>query len=103
MMFSKSGRIVLALLVTLGVSLGITSCTSDYSIGYLYVTGTAANNASGASGEITGFKISNNTGALTPVPGSPFGSGGENPKRALIYSKTGRFLYILNTGDATTG
>ncbi|HEY0795525.1 MAG TPA: beta-propeller fold lactonase family protein [Acidisarcina sp.] len=103
MKFSKSGRIVLALLVTSIVSLGITSCTSDYSIGYLYVTGTSANNTSGVSGEITGFKISNNTGALTPVAGSPFGSGGENPKRALVYSKTGRFLYVLNTGDATTG
>ena len=103
MKFSKSSRIVLALLVTLGASLGITSCTSDYTIGYLYVTGTNANNTSGTSGEISGFKISNNTGALTAVAGSPFGSSGENPRRALVYSKTGRFLYVLNGGDATTG
>ena len=103
MKFSKSGRFVLALLVTLGASLAITSCTSDYTIGYLYVTGTNANNTSGASGEITGFKISNNTGKLIEVTGSPFGSSGENPRRALVYSKTGRFLYVLNGGDATTG
>ncbi|HEY0759189.1 MAG TPA: beta-propeller fold lactonase family protein [Acidisarcina sp.] len=103
MKLSKPGRIILALLVTLGVSLGITSCTSDFTIGYLYVTGTTANNTSQTSGEVTGYKISNNTGALTTVPGSPFGSGGENPKRALVYSKTGHFLYVLNQGDLTTG
>ena len=100
MKFSKSGRIVLALLVTLGVGFGITSCSSDYTIGYLYVTGTATDNSS--SGQVTGFKISNNTGVLTQIPGSPFGTSGENPKRALVL-ETGRFLYVLNQGDLTTG
>lgn len=101
MKFSKPGRIVLALLVTLGVSLGITSCSSDYTIGFLYVTGTSVDNS--ASGQVSAFKISNNTGALTPVAGSPFSSSGQNPRRALIYNKSARFFYVLNGGDATTG
>jgi hypothetical protein len=44
-----------------GVVLGVTSCIQDYSVGYLYVTGTVTAETSG-NGIISGFKIDHNTG-----------------------------------------
>jgi 6-phosphogluconolactonase len=90
MKFKKSGQILLALVVSLGLCLSVTSCTVDYTVAYLYVTGAQYN-------QIGAFKIKNNTGNLTTIPGSPFGSGGTDPVRELV-STTGRYLYILNAG-----
>jgi 6-phosphogluconolactonase len=94
MKFKKYGQIFLALVVSLGLCFGLTSCANDFTVAFLYVTGTFQN-------QIGAFKIANNTGNLSAIPGSPFGSGGSNPIRALV-STTGRFLYVLNAGAATT-
>jgi 6-phosphogluconolactonase (cycloisomerase 2 family) len=94
MKFKKSGQILLALVVSLGLSLSITSCTVDYTVAYFYVTGAQYN-------QIGAFKVSNNTGNLTGIPGSPFGSGGTDPIREIV-SSTGRYLYILNAGTLTS-
>lgn len=94
MKFKNSGRIVLALVVSLGLGFGLTSCANDYTVAYLYVTG-------GQYNQIGAFKISNNTGNLVTIAGSPFGSGGSNPVREVL-SSTGRFLYVLNAGTPAT-
>lgn len=94
MKLKKSGQIVLALAVSLGLSFGLTSCVNDYTVGYLYVTGAYQN-------QIGGFKISNNTGYLTPIQNMPMGSGGSDPVR-MVVSTTGRYLYVLNSGQAKT-
>lgn len=94
MKFKKSGQILLALVVSLGLGFGLTSCANDYTVAYLYVTG-------GQYSQIGGFKIGNNAGALTAIPNLPQGSGGKNPVR-MVVSSTGRYLYVLNEGDATT-
>ena len=94
MTFKKSGQVFLALAVSLGLSLGLTSCVNDYTVAYLYVTGAQYN-------QIGAFKISDNTGNLKAIPGSPFGSNGTNPLRALV-SATGRYIYVLNAGTPTT-
>ncbi len=93
MKLKKSGQIFLAMAVSLGLSFGLTSCVNDYTVAYLYVTGSYQN-------QIGAFKISNNTGNLTTIPGSPFGSGGTNPIREVV-STSGRYLYILNAGTAS--
>jgi 6-phosphogluconolactonase len=90
MKLKKSGQILLALVVSLGLGLCLTSCTVDFTVAYLYVTGSQYN-------QIGAFKVSNNTGNLTTIAGSPYGSGGTNPIRELV-SSTGRYLYILNQG-----
>lgn len=94
MKFKKSGQIILALVVSLGLSFGLTSCVNDYTVAYLYVTGSYQN-------QIGAFKISDNTGSLSTIPGSPFGSGGTNPVRAVV-STTGRYIYVLNEGTPST-
>ena len=94
MKFRKFGRIALALAVSLGMGLGVTSCTTDHTVGYLYVTASQYN-------QISAFRIDHNLGNLTPIPNSPFRSGGVNPVKALV-ANAGRFLYVLNAGCGGT-
>jgi 6-phosphogluconolactonase (cycloisomerase 2 family) len=95
MKFRNVGQVLLALVVSVGLSIGVTSCTNSYTVGYMYVTGSQYN-------QISGFNINNQTGKLTPVKKSPFGTGGANPVRILVLSG-GRFVYVLNNGDPSTG
>jgi 6-phosphogluconolactonase len=90
MKFRKFGRICLALAVSLGTGLGVTSCSTDHTVGYFYATGSQYN-------QISGVRIDNNLGQLTPVPNSPFAAGGVNPIKVLT-ANAGKFLYVLNAG-----
>jgi 6-phosphogluconolactonase (cycloisomerase 2 family) len=94
MKFRKFGRICLALAVTLGTGLGVTSCTTNHNVGYFYVTGSQYN-------QVSGFRIDNNLGQLVQVANSPFPSGGVNPIKDLI-ANAGKFLYVLNAGCGGT-
>jgi 6-phosphogluconolactonase len=94
MKFRKFGRISLALAVSLGTGLGVTSCSTDHTVGYFYVTGSQYN-------QISAFKIDNNLGNLTNIPNSPFASGGINPIKELV-ANAGKFLYVLNAGCGGT-
>jgi 6-phosphogluconolactonase len=94
MKFRKFGQICLALAVSLGTGLGVTSCSTDHTVGYFYTTGSQYS-------QISGFRIDNNLGQLTPVPNSPFASGGVNPIKALT-ANAGKFLYVLNAGCGGT-
>src|SRR5271169_5542841 len=87
MKFRNVGQVLLALVV------GVTSCSTSYTVGYLYVPGSQYN-------QISGFNINNQTGKLTPVQKSPFGANGTNPVRILVLSG-GRFVYVLNQGTFT--
>jgi 6-phosphogluconolactonase (cycloisomerase 2 family) len=95
MKFRKFGRISLALAVSLGTGLGVTSCSTDHTVGYMYVTGQQYN-------QISGYRIDNNLGNLTPTQNSPYSSGGANPVREVV-ANAGKFLYVLNAGCGGTG
>ena len=99
MKFKKFGKALLMIAASAGVVFSVTSCVQSYSVGFLYVTGTATATTSG-DGIISGFKIDHNTGNLSPIPGLPVASGGQNPGRAVLLGG-GRFLYVLNRGDCT--
>ncbi len=94
MKFSKFGRIGLALAVSLGMGIGVTSCSTNHAVGYFYVTGSQYN-------QVSAFRIDNNLGQLTVVPNSPFASGGVNPIKAAV-ANAGKFLYVLNAGCGGT-
>jgi 6-phosphogluconolactonase len=95
MKFSKFGRITLALAVSLATGLGVTSCSTDHTVGYFYVTASQYS-------QISGFTIDNNLGNLYPVQNSPFGSGGYDPIKVLV-ATAGKFLYVLNAGCGQSG
>ena len=94
MKFKKFGRVAMALVVSLGLGFGITSCSTDFTAAFLYVTGSQYN-------QIGVFQVKNNTGNLVGVNGSPYGSGGTDPLRALV-SSTGRYIYVLNHGSSSS-
>lgn len=100
MKFRNLGQILMASVVSVGLCLGVTSCSNSFTVGWLYTIGTSTTNQT--SGQITGFGINNNTGQLSIIKNSPFGSGGANPIRAVVYPG-GRFLYVLNAMDGVTG
>jgi 6-phosphogluconolactonase (cycloisomerase 2 family) len=95
MKLRKFGRIGLALVVSLGTGFGVTSCSTNHTVGYFYVTGSQYN-------QISGFRIDNNLGQLHTVQNSPFGSGGYNPIK-MATATAGKFLYVLNAGCGQTG
>jgi hypothetical protein len=103
MKFRNYGQVLLATVVSLGLVFGLSSCTSSYTDGYLYVVGTTSTTApNSANGIISGFKIDHNTGKLTGISGLPIGSGGANPSRAVI-PVGGIYVYVLNTGTTQAG
>jgi 6-phosphogluconolactonase (cycloisomerase 2 family) len=95
MKFRKFGQVGLALVVSLGLGFGVTSCSTDHTVGYFYVTGTQYQ-------QISGFRIDNNLGQLTPTQNSPYSSNGVNPTKVLV-STAGKFVYVLNAGCGGTG
>src|SRR4051794_30505760 len=88
------GRIALAMAASAGCILGTTSCSSNFTVGYFYVTGAQFN-------QVAGFKIGHNDGSLTQAQ-VPIGSGGVAPIQ-MLKSANGRFLYVLNQGCGETG
>jgi hypothetical protein len=94
MKLRKIGQISLAAVVSLVFVFGATSCRQDFTEAFVFTVGTQYN-------QIGSYKQSNETGALSNAPGSPYGSGGTNPIRVFVLSG-GRYLYILNEGAATT-
>jgi 6-phosphogluconolactonase (cycloisomerase 2 family) len=96
MKFTKFGKALLISALSAGVVLSVTSCIQDYSVGYLYVTGTVTAGTS-SNGIVSGFKIDHNTGQLTAINGLPVSSGGANPVRAVLLTGS-RFFYVLNRG-----
>ena len=99
MKFTKFGKALLISALSAGVVFSVTSCIQDYTVGYLYVTGTVTAGTS-SNGVISGFRIDHNTGKLFNINGLPISSGGANPVRAVLLSGS-RFLYVLNRGVST--
>jgi 6-phosphogluconolactonase len=95
MKFSKSGHALLAAAVSLGIGLGITSCGESNTIDYLFVTASKNN-----PGQISVYRVDQQSGALTQIQDSPYSSGGRNPV-AEVTSPNGADLYVANHDDNT--
>jgi 6-phosphogluconolactonase len=95
MKLSKSGRIALASVVSLGLGFGATACGPSNTIDFLYVTASKQN-----PGQINVYKIDSEAGILYQITDSPYGSGGRNPV-ADVASPNGKNLYVINHDDNT--
>src|SRR5580700_9687235 len=94
MKLSKSGRIALASVVSLGLGFGVVACGPPNTIDFVYVTSSKPN------GQINAYKVDSQAGALIQLTGSPFPSGGANPV-ADVSSPNGKNLYVLNHDSNT--
>jgi 6-phosphogluconolactonase len=95
MKLSKSGRIALASVVSLGLGFGATACGPSNTIDFLYVTASKQN-----PGQISVYKVDSEAGILYQITDSPYGSGGRNPV-ADVTSPNGKNLYVINHDDNT--
>ncbi|MFL6426870.1 MAG: lactonase family protein [Acidobacteriaceae bacterium] len=97
MKLKNFGRAALALAASAVTVLGMTSCTLSYTVGYLFVTGSATG-AGINNGQIASYKIKNNDGTLRLT--KTVGSGGPNPTQVMV-NGTGNYLYVLNANFGT--
>lgn len=95
MKLSKSGRITLASVVSLGLGFGVAACGPPNTIDFVYVTSSKQN-----PGLINAYKVDSQGGALLQLTGSPYPSGGANPV-ADVSSPNGKNLYVIHHDDNT--
>jgi 6-phosphogluconolactonase len=87
----KISRFAKVSALSLAMVLGLSSCSLDYVVGYVYVT-------TAKTGVINQYAIDFQSGALSPV-GTPV-QAGNNPVR-LVATPGGQFVYVVNQGDST--
>jgi YVTN family beta-propeller protein len=76
---------------SLAVGLGMTACSRDYTVDYLYVTCATKTN----QGSVYAYQVDYQSGALTPLADSPIPSGGSNPVN-LVAAPNQKFVYVIN-------
>lgn len=92
MKWKTIGQGLLAITASLGLGLGVTSCSPSQTIDYVFVT----SNATGTTnGEVSSYHVDSESGALSLVAGGPAPSQGSNPV-ALIASPNQQYLYVAN-------
>jgi 6-phosphogluconolactonase (cycloisomerase 2 family) len=78
--------------------LGLSSCSLDYTVGFVYVAASRNTTTTTNPGLINQYSIDYQSGALTQI-GTPI-QAGINPV-ALVAAPNGKFIYVVNKGDAT--
>jgi len=95
---SKSKRVsrsikTVASIASLSMALGLTACTRDYTLAYLYVT-----SSSSSPGLINQYAVDYQSGALVQI-GTPIAAG--NTPVASVAAPNAKFIYVVNQGDST--
>ncbi len=94
MKLNKISRSTIASMLSLTAMVGLTACTRDYTVAYVYMT--AAKNHPGG---VNAYAVDYQSGSLVQLTGSPF-SAGNNPV-SLVASPSGLFVYVVNHDDST--
>lgn len=99
MKLNKIGRGALASIVSVALGLGVTACSRDYVLSYVYVTNARPASAGATNGTVTAYAVDYLQGTLTPLPDSPIAAG-KNPV-TLVATPNGQTLYVINHDDST--
>jgi 6-phosphogluconolactonase len=83
----RIGRAALATMMSLALGLGITACSRDYTVAYVYAT-------SAQTGQVSAFGVDYQSGSLVQIAGSPFTSNLHNPV-TLAVSPNSQNLYVI--------
>lgn len=89
----KISRTVKISIISVGMLLGLASCTLDYTVGYVYMTSNKTN-----PGVIDQYAIDDYSGSLSQI-GSPVAAG--NDPVDLVATPSGKFVYVINQLDST--
>jgi 6-phosphogluconolactonase len=96
MSLTKIGRGAAAAMMSLAMGLGLTACTRDYTVAYVYVT-TAPKDGQG--GNVSQYAADFQSGALVSITGSPVAAG-NNPV-GIVAAPNALAVYVLNHDDST--
>jgi DNA-binding beta-propeller fold protein YncE len=92
----RSLKVLNILGVSLAVGLGMTACSRDYTVAYLYVTSATKTTA----GAINAYAVDYQTGAIEQLTDSPIPSGGDDPV-TIVAAPSGKYVYVLNNISST--
>jgi 6-phosphogluconolactonase len=90
------GRAATASILSLAMVLGVTSCSNDYTVAYLYMT----TSKTLPHGLINAYQVDYQSGSLLPLEDSPVDTGGRNTV-GLVVAPNNLFLYTVNHDDST--
>jgi 6-phosphogluconolactonase (cycloisomerase 2 family) len=103
MKLNNIGRAALASILSLALGLGVTACSRDYTLAYLYATTSAPLAGGGSSaGGINAYGVDYQSGALIPLADSPIPAG-KNPVALVVTPEgsNGQFIYVVNRDDSS--
>jgi len=95
MKFNPIGRTVKASILSLALALGVTACSNDYTVSYVYMT----TSKSLPHGLINAYQIDYQSGYLYPMADSPIDAGGRDTV-GLVVAPGQLFLYTVNNFDS---
>jgi len=98
MKFNRSSQLLLVSAASLLVAGLVTACGTQ-TVDFVYVTSSQAAGAN-SYGEIDVLEVNSMSGAMRPIPTSPFPSGGRNPVADAV-SADNTNLYVVNQDDNT--
>jgi 6-phosphogluconolactonase (cycloisomerase 2 family) len=103
MKLNNIGRGALASILSLAIGLGVTACSRDYTLAYVYVTTSQPlSAASSTAGGVSAYAVDYQSGALIPLADSPV-QAGKKPITLVASpaSANGQFIYVVNHDDST--
>lgn len=93
------GRAVKASILSLTIALGLTACSNDYTVSYVYMITQGAQGANNHS-LLNSYQVDYQSGFLYNMPDSPNDSGGRDGV-AIVVAPNNLFLYTVNNFDST--
>lgn len=88
------GRVAKATICSLAIGLGVTACSRDFTLAYVYTT-----TAKTSPGAISAYGVDYQTGALLQLADSPIPTGYRNPV-AIVAAPNAKFLYVVHKDDS---
>lgn len=89
------GRVLKASILSLSVALGLTACSNDYTVSYVYMV----TSRTLPHGLINAYRVDYQNGFLRPMADSPVDAGGRNSV-AIVVAPNNLFLYTVNNFDS---
>jgi 6-phosphogluconolactonase len=97
MKFNRISRAIAATVLT-AATLGLSACSRDYTVGFLYVT-SATGTTAAPNGVLNEYGIDYQTGSLTRLASSGQDTGGRNPV-ALAVTSNQKTVFVVNRDDS---
>jgi 6-phosphogluconolactonase (cycloisomerase 2 family) len=95
MKLKPMGRWGMAAMLSVGVALGVTACSNDYTVSYVYMTTSKAL----PHGLMNAYQVDYQSGYLRPLADSPVDTGGRDTV-GLVVAPNNLFLYTVNNFDS---